>query len=301
MGIIIGLFETQSFSKIFTDRGFGAKIFLKTIIYLISISLFLLVIGLMNNSFRLNKGLFDPEVLGTMESFFFNFAFWSIVFYAGVTIAITLFISEVSDNLGFNVFRNFLTGRYHKPREEERVFMFLDMKSSTSIAEQLGHSKYYQLVNKYYADFTDAILNTHGEIYQYVGDEIVVSWELQKGLSDNNCIQCFFLAREMLEHKRGEYLTQFGVFPEFKAGFHYGKVTTGEVGVIKKDILFTGDVLNATARIQGYCNQLDVDLLVSGQLISRLELGDNYTIQSMGEKSLRGREATIQLYTLTNK
>ncbi len=51
--------------------------------------------------------------------------------------------------------------------------------------------------------------------------------------------------------------------PEFKAGFHIGKVITAEIGVIKKDIIFTGDVLNTTARIQGLSNTYEVDMITS--------------------------------------
>ena len=70
--------------------------------------------------------------------------------------------------------------------------MFLDMKSSTTIAESLGHVKYFEMLKEYYSDLSDPIIKYSGEIYQYVGDEIVVSWKLKNGLQNNNCIQCFF-------------------------------------------------------------------------------------------------------------
>jgi hypothetical protein len=38
---------------------------------------------------------------------------------------------------------SYLTGFYHKPRQEMRIFMFLDMRSSTAIAERLGHNNYF--------------------------------------------------------------------------------------------------------------------------------------------------------------
>ena len=50
---------------------------------------------------------------------------------------------------------------------------------------------------------------------------------------------------------------QYGVVPEFKAGFHVGFATVGEIGVLKKIIAFSGDVLNTTSRIQSNCNKFD--------------------------------------------
>ncbi|MGR3301112.1 MAG: hypothetical protein ACUZ8I_01275 [Candidatus Scalindua sp.] len=52
--------------------------------------------------------------------------------------------------------------------------MFLDLKSSTTIAEEIGHRRYFEFISDFIADVTTPILNNHGEIYQYVGDEIVI-------------------------------------------------------------------------------------------------------------------------------
>jgi adenylate cyclase len=206
----------------------------------------------------------------------------------------------VSDNLGQGVLMNFLVGKYHKPREEERIFMFLDMKSSTTIAEKLGHVEYYKLLNEYYADITEAVVQTSGEIYQYVGDEIVVSWQIKHGLKNNNCLRCFFLIKQIFESVSEKYIREFGLVPGFKAGLHYGKVTTGEIGVVKKEIIFTGDVLNTTARIQSTCKNYDVDVLVSDDLIARLKTEDDYTLTEIGECELRGRDEKVKLQTVVS-
>jgi adenylate cyclase len=176
--------------------------------------------------------------------------------------------------------------------------MFLDMRSSTTIAENLGHVKYFEMLREYYTDLSDPIINYSGEIYQYVGDEIVVSWKLRNGLENNNCIKCFFSMKEKIKMKAKKYTESFGILPDFKAGFHVGKVTTGEIGVLKKEIIFTGDVLNTTARIQGLCNTYNADILISGQLMNKLQLNDNFQIEALGENELRGRDEKIKLFTI---
>ena len=64
--------------------------------------------------------------------------------------------------------------KHLKPKDEKRIFMFLDLKSSTTIAEEIGHRRYFEFISDFIADVTTPILNNHGEIYQYVGDEIVI-------------------------------------------------------------------------------------------------------------------------------
>ncbi|WP_296317914.1 adenylate/guanylate cyclase domain-containing protein, partial [Winogradskyella sp. UBA3174] len=109
--------------------------------------------------------------------------------------------------------------------------------------------------NDLFADVTNTILNNEGEIYQYVGDEIVISWSMKKGVRKANCLNCFTQIQKKLVDLRPIYEKKYNVMPEFKAGIHYGSVMAGEVGVIKKDIIYSGDVLNTAARIQEQCNQ----------------------------------------------
>jgi adenylate cyclase len=154
------------------------------------------------------------------------------------------------------------------------------------------------MLHEYFSDMSNPIIGYAGEIYQYVGDEIVVSWKLKNGLQNNNCIECFFAIRAAIKKKAARYHRQFGFIPGFKAGFHAGKVTIGEIGVIKRQIIFTGDVLNTTARIQGLCNTYKVDILLSDQLRERLPLQGRFKAHPLGETVLRGRDEKIGLFTI---
>jgi len=297
-GWIFGSIEILFINKLFVKRSFGFKILVKTIIYVIILCIILISFAFVIISTTRKISLFDPIVIKAIAIFFTTFSFWVVIIYMSAVIGILLFFSEVSDNLGQSVLKNFLIGKYHKPREEERIFMFLDMKSSTTIAEKLGHVHYYKLLNDFYTDITKAIIQTSGEIYQYVGDEIVVSWKLKDGLKNNNCLRCFFTIKEIFNGASEKYIKEFGLVPEFKAGLHYGKVTTGEIGVVKKEIIFTGDVLNTTARIQSSCNTYDVDILISNDLVHNLQTVNEFIVIEIGECELRGKDEKVKLQTV---
>jgi len=297
-GLLIGTVEILYFNKLFAQKKLIQKIIFKTITYLAIIIVFLLAISVLTNCMETQNSVFNRQVWSNVWLFFNNFAFWSVEIYIASMIGVTLFFHEVSDNLGQGVLTNFLTGKYHSPVEEERIFMFLDMKSSTTIAEKLGHVHYFEMLRAYYVDLSDPIINYAGEIYQYVGDEIVVSWTLQNGLQNNNCIRCFFAMEEALRQQTKKYHARFGMLPEFKAGIHTGKVTTGEIGTIKKEIIFTGDVLNTTARIQGLCNTYKVNLLISDQLMKKLTPDSFFQVEALGESELRGRGERVKLFTI---
>lgn len=297
-GLLVGIFEVFYLNKWFQKSSLLKKLIFKSAIYLWMITAAIMIIVIISDAYELGISPLDKRVWDTAGNFLSSFAFWSVAFYFTVALSICLFYTEVSDNIGQIVLINFFTGKYHQPIEEERIFMFLDMKSSTTIAEKLGHSQYFKLLKEYYSDLSDPITQYAGEIYKYVGDEVIISWKLPKGLADNNCLHCFFAMKETLNQQAENYQSKYGLVPTFKAGIHFGKATTGEIGVIKKEIAFSGDVLNTTARIQGLCNNYKVDLLVSAQLIKALKLGAEFQSKALGEAELRGRNEKITLFTV---
>ncbi len=248
---------------------------------------------------RFDRALTDPFVLRETVSllqgpyYLKTFVLWSIVAF------LTVIALQVNEKYGPGVLAELILGRYHQPREEERIFLFVDIKSSTTIAERLGHVRFFGLLNDFFRDITNSILYTSGEVYQYVGDEAVISWTMEKGLHKANCIRCFFSMQEAINRRAHRYRERYGLVPEFKAGLHCGPVTTGEIGVIKKDIVFSGDVMNTTARIQAMCNDYGVKILFSKYLLDKLSLPPNgYEAQRMGIIELRGKRQKVELYTL---
>ncbi len=297
-GLLIGAMEIGWFSKLFIKKSFSKKIIYKSLLYLAIITAFLLITAVIANPLAQQGRFGDKQLWENVGAFFFNFSFLSVAIYMAAIIVVSQFYAEVSENIGQGALANFFMGKYHVPREEERIFMFLDMKSSTTIAEKLGHVKYFEMLKAYYADLSEPIIRYSGEIYQYAGDEIIVSWKGENGLANSNCIRCFFAMKVALQQQADTYRKQFDIVPVFKAGFHSGRVTTGEIGVIKKEIFFTGDVLNTAARIQGLCNSYQVDILVSGHLIKKLNATDQFQVKPLGQSELRGRDEKMELFTI---
>ncbi|OEK03719.1 hypothetical protein BFP97_02740 [Roseivirga sp. 4D4] len=298
LGMTLGFSELTFFRYRLNNQPFLLKISIKVVVYAIMLMIFLVSLSFPINAQALGLGLTDPEVIRTVSDFVSDYAFWSALIHCAAFITLALFIKEMIDNIGVSQVVNFFTGKYHDSKVEHRVFMFLDMKGSTTIAEQMGHQQYYRFLNRYYRDMTKAIVASEGEIYQYIGDEIVLSWRDEDGLENNNCVECFYRIKEAIQKKAEVYKSTFGQVPEFKAGIHIGQVTRGEVGVLKKELLFTGDALNVTARIQSLCNELNAELLISRDLLEEISLNGSIESVSKGSFALRGRDKPIELFSV---
>ena len=179
--------------------------------------------------------------------------------------------------------------------------MFLDLNSSTSIAETLGDKKYHAFLRDFYSDITNPILDNKGEIYQYVGDEVVVAWRYNDGIEQHQCIRCFFDIKNRIAVLKDKYLTRYGIWPSFKAGMHCGMVVVGEIGNIKRDITYSGDVLNTTSRIQALCKEFRQEVIASAELVGELQPLRQFSSLDLGMIKLRGKGKEVPLMALEEK
>ena len=298
LGAGVALMEIFVFDRLFVTRTFLVKVFVKSLVYVLIIVIFLTLSSLMANAQNVHAPFYSDSVLNSVGTFLGSRALIGILLYTGAVITVVLFVNEVFDYFGRRVSLAYTFGKYHTPKQEGRIFMFMDLKSSTTIAEQLGHVQYFKWINQYYRDITEYILESKGDIYQYVGDEIIVTWDSEYGLENERCLNCFYSIKHGMEKKAQEYIDEFGVVPRFKAGIHIGEVTTGEIGMIKKDIIYSGDVLNTTARIQASCNSYGFDFLVSDRIAAAFHGSPNYTFESLGVIYLRGKAKSVGLYAV---
>jgi adenylate cyclase len=273
-------------------RNFFLALAVNTIAYVIIIT-FSALFGLgIVNGFRFGYYLANLPEFILSQQMLYGLAF-------GLTLSFVFNLYTMFDTLlGKNFLLKLLVGTYHRPFEEERIFMFLDMKSSTSIAEKLGHTKFLSLLNDFFYDLTEPVLLTRGEIYKYVGDEAIISWKMKTGVKDNRCLECFFLLKEKIELNSQKYLNKYGLVPGFKAGLHGGLIVTGEMGFIKKEIAYMGDVLNTTARIEGLCNEFGESLIVSDILLSKMKNDERNLIHSLGEIKFRGKVSNLAVSSI---
>ena len=295
---LIGTIENFVFQNNFKKLRFSLGLLIRTLVYVGVISFAVILVWVIHES-----SLHDAGIITTLKSddfrhFIIAGDFKSILLFAILFSFLVNLFTQINNLLGKNVLLNYVTGKYHSPKEEDRAFMFLDLSSSTTIAEKLGPVKYHKFINSYFFDIDDAILESGGEIYQYVGDEAVISWKDNSGFENADCIKCFFKIRDKIDSLADVYNKEFGTVPGFKAGLHYGKVITGEIGDSRKEIVFTGDILNTASRIQSQCNTLKKTFLVSEDILNKVKLPGEFTAEPLGPFILRGKAQEIKLFNI---
>ena len=219
--------------------------------------------------------------------------------YFAIVAVVIQFLQQMNRIVGINVLRYFVTGVYHRPHAEERIFLFLDLEGSTQLAERLGSARYFDLLRRFVDDLTEPVLESRGAIYQYAGDEVVITWPREAGAREAACVRCFFGIRTVVAGRAAEYRRDFGVVPRFRGGLHGGTVTAGELGDLRQEIVFVGDILNTAARLEEYAKRAGLELVASGALLERLALPPGVVASRCGELELRGKDARVTAYSLT--
>ncbi len=303
IGILVGcsvsIAEVVVFPRIIYRFNFVISLILRSLLYLVFAAIAVLLFTIIYHTIYLGISpidVFESE----MVQVFLKGEFLVILLLCLIVAFIINTARLTVNRFGETVFWDYITGRYHFPREEERVFMFLDLDDSTAIAERLGHHKYHHLLNDLFKDISEAIWHNMGEIYQYVGDEVVITWTLDHGLKHANAVQCFFEIQEAILQREKCYRKRYGFVPHFKAGLHAGKVIAGEVGELKTEIVFHGDTVNTASRIRSACAIFHRDILVSADLLKGIKTSiiGHYMTEFIGHIKLKGKEQEIGLYSI---
>ena len=215
----------------------------------------------------------------------------------GVSLATTLIfviVLQAAGLVGRRTFRDLMLGRYRRPRAERRFFLFVDVVGSTAIAERLGPLQAHRFLSAVFSAAAEPIAACGGEVYQYVGDEIVVTWTEEEGRPEGRPLRCFFLMEAALLELKDQFRAQFAAEPGLRAALHLGEVIAGEVGEQRRAIVFHGDVMNTASRLEQATREVGCRFIASADALQALGPQPDMELKDLGALSLRGRKEPIR-------
>lgn len=293
VGIVMGtnffLLQEYVYPKFFKNYGILLTTLLRTFLFLITCFIGLFIIMLLNRAHYINTdNLFSLHV---DNMWMISFTFYCLIVHVFITI-----LQAFRRRVGKNYFESLLKGNYMIPVVEYRIFMFLDMYSSTAAAEEAGHYNYSLLLQECFTDLSELLLQYGAEVYQYVGDEAVLTWKVEDKFDRNQCVMLYENFSLRLKDKEKIYQRKFGLVPKFKASVNEGLVTVAEIGQIKTEIAYHGDVLSTAARVRDLCNGYKADLLITHSFFEQLPFLIQNNFEAAGTTILRGKKKSVTIY-----
>ena len=298
VGLLIAYLEFFVFNKKSRRLQFMTIVAIRTGLYFILITAILFTVFLLSRVIRFKMGIGDVWASEEFQRFLWKEEFKVSIIYTVTLAFIINFTMLINRKMGQGVMLGFITGKYFHPKKIDRIFMFLSIQYSDQIIKNIGRLSFHKFLNDFFFDIAEPIIEHKGIIYEYVEDEIVVYWIPKDGEQNVNCLRTFFDAKKIIKEKSEKYYTKYGFVPQFDAGFHYGNVIQGEMGEIKSDVVFFGDVLNTASRIKNQCEPLDCDLIVSAQVKYRMDLPQIYKAETCGQIQLKGKKESLELFAI---
>jgi adenylate cyclase len=213
-----------------------------------------------------------------------------------VPVAVVVMMFQAAGLVGYRTFMALLFGKYRRPYAERRFFLFVDVVGSTAIAERLGALEAHRFLAAVFSAVAEPIELCRGEIYQYVGDEIVITWVEADGVAEARALRCLFAMRAALAADANRFVERFGVQAELRAALHLGEVIAGEVGQVRRAIVFHGDVMNTTGRLEQATREVGCLFIASAVALAPLRPSPEIRTRDLGALALRGRVEPIHAF-----
>ena len=301
LGLLIASLELFVFSRGAKKLKFIWLLTLRTLIYFTLIIVIIFNVAVISRIYRWNLGYID--VLGDgrfYQDYLLEGNFSVAVVYTLILAFSINFVRMVSRKMGQGMLISYVTGTYYNPVHQARIFMFIKVVDSGQIIHDLGPHKLHRFLNDLFYDFTIPVVTNRGIIYEYIEDLAVLTWAMDKGMQNANCIRTFFDIQEAIKANKEKYLKKYGFIPSVQAGLHAGSVVRAEIGEVKTQIVFHGDTMNTTARILDKCSEQKMGLLASDQLIRMIGLPRIYIKRIVGEIDLKGKQEPLNLFEIVD-
>jgi adenylate cyclase len=183
-------------------------------------------------------------------------------------------------------------------RDVEVTIFFSDIRSFTTISEQLGSpERVVEFLNEYMTVMAEPIVQTHGTIDKFIGDAIMAYWNAPNHV-DNHAdvaVQTALKQLSLRESLSRKFQTQFGINLDFGIGLNTGIVTVGDIGSQgRSDYTVIGDPVNLASRLEGLCKYYHVRLIISEFTYKALR--SPYVIRELDIVRVKGKTEPIRIY-----
>lgn len=271
---------------------------LRTLLYATVIPLLIFSVFLLSRVYRFNLSVKAAFYSDEFQNYLLHEDFDLVIIYTLALAFVASFTYQLSRKMGQGMFLNFVTGRFYQPVVDEKIFMFLQIHNSDQVIKKIGRLNFHELLKEVSYRITPVILAHYGIIHHYVEDEIVVYWSKSKGYKNAHCVRLFYAIHHHFEGIKQEMYSKYEAFPVFYAAIHAGEVVQGEIGEIKSEIAFYGDVMNTASRMLALCHSLSKPVLVSGEVRSNTTLPSIFQWVDCDSQVLRGKRSDTHLFSL---
>ncbi|MBL7746247.1 MAG: hypothetical protein JNM19_02365, partial [Chitinophagaceae bacterium] len=133
----------------YRDKPYWFTVTAVVLSFIVVVSIITIALALIAAPLQTGKSLFDPETKEAFTAFLTNKLHAKNIIIWSPVVALTQIMLQFNTKFGEGNMWNMISGKYQTPKTEQRIFMFVDLNASTTIAEKLGDERYHQLLKTF--------------------------------------------------------------------------------------------------------------------------------------------------------
>jgi class 3 adenylate cyclase/ActR/RegA family two-component response regulator len=179
--------------------------------------------------------------------------------------------------------------------QKEMSVVFSDIRSFTSLSEQMSIEDTFKFINGYFSRMEPAVSENYGIIDKYIGDAVMALFgsinhadnALKAGISMLERLADYNLTRQ----KPDRQPIKIGI------GINTGSLMLGTVGgKFRMDGTTIGDAVNLASRLEGLTKEYGVPLLISSFTFFELQDPNQYHIRVIDWVRVKGKSQKVSVF-----
>jgi two-component system sensor histidine kinase ChiS len=179
--------------------------------------------------------------------------------------------------------------------QQEMTIMFADIRSFTTLSEQMQPQENFNFLNSYLSRVSPCIRNNHGFIDKYIGDAIMALFPRQP----EDALQAALnMLNEIVTYNK--HRKNHGYIPiNIGIGLHTGMLALGIIGEQERmQSTVIADTVNIAARLESLTKIYNASIIISEQMLFKLERPSRYISRFLGKVRVVGKQEPITIFEI---
>ena len=177
--------------------------------------------------------------------------------------------------------------------EKQVTVLFSDIRDYTSLSEQMTPEENFRFVNAFNQRMGPIIQKHRGFINQYLGDGIMAIFPE----NTNDTLQAAIDMQQELHVFNQQRISNNEIPIRMGIGIHSGPLIMGIIGDEQRmDAATISDTVNVASRVEGLTKHFGVNILISEDVINKLQHPDNFNVRYLGLVQVKGKTEIIKIY-----
>ena len=181
--------------------------------------------------------------------------------------------------------------------KKEVTILFSDIRSFTTISEQIEPEALTEMLHEYFTEMTEEILATDGVLDKFIGDAIMAFWGApldQPDHAERAVKSAQGMMKRLIKMQERRKMANLPIF-DIGVGINTGPVIVGNMGSQKRfDYTVIGDSVNIASRLEGLNKEFGTHIIISEATKSKL--GPDIEVHDLSFASVKGKAGAIRIF-----